>query len=80
MRILVAHPQGSGVENYRALIPAAEIKRQGVDITCKQGLFENAEKVAAWLYDNAKDYDLLHTGYVTNQDVLKYLIAAREYA
>jgi len=78
MRIGVIHPQAGGVRYYRAELGVAALKRAGVDIELHPNAFE--DRIDLWLMKHVKDYDILHTGYVINHEILKYIVAAREYA
>lgn len=76
MRVMIWGPQGGGVGYYRGQVPAAGLRRLGVDVTYQHGMPEDVEK---FLISAAKSHDLIHCGWFSSEAHLALLAAAREY-
>lgn len=78
MRVLMLHPQGSGVRYYRFQVPYEKLRKLGVDVE----LADNEayqENFSEWLAKKSKEYDILHVGYHVDEAVIGLLLGARNY-
>lgn len=80
MKILVIDPQSGGVGAYRHRVPANALEKLGIEVAYLDFVNNDEEAIAQFLLDNAKTCDLIHVGYLTNLEVVKLVVAAREYA
>ena len=89
MRILALHTWTSGVAEARIWMYSRALIRQGHTVTHFPGVDDNAYQhlhdittggLEQWLTDNVRDYDAIVSQYTYSVDVVKLLLASREYA
>ncbi len=82
MRVMSIYFQGGGVQYHRALIPNAALERNGVEIVQldREKDLDDYKAFEKFLLKHVKGCDVIHAGYTTDQDHIRLLLSARNYA